>query len=224
MLDTPRPRRVYRVHREKQQRHILTVARALFEQRGIDNVTMVDICTASDLMASTVYQYFANKEDIVWAIVYDILVESHADFQRILQASHASAFNKMQSLLKSMADELCQRPARARFMAQFDVLYARESNAKRLMDIEAVIYTEPVAVLLTRLAEAGIADGSLRADINPHLSLHSAINAALSMQRRLVMIGGHLEQEFDQTAVQLFQETCRLLLEGLRASTYPASC
>ena len=41
----------------------------LFDERGIDRVTMADIMSASGVRASTIYQYFSKKDDIVWAIL-----------------------------------------------------------------------------------------------------------------------------------------------------------
>ena len=66
----PQPARgTYSSHRERQRRRILDAAEKLFDERGIDRVTMADIVTATGIRASTLYQYFSNKDDVVWAIV-----------------------------------------------------------------------------------------------------------------------------------------------------------
>ena len=39
---------------------------------------MADIIAASGLMRSTIYQYFANKDEIIWALVQEILEHSNA--------------------------------------------------------------------------------------------------------------------------------------------------
>ena len=64
---TPKPN-AYHAHRERQRRRILSAAEKLFEERGIDRTTMADVISSSELRPSTIYQYFSNKDDIVWAI------------------------------------------------------------------------------------------------------------------------------------------------------------
>src|SRR5947209_19362690 len=66
----------YHAHRERQRHRILEAAEKLFDEHGIDRVTMAEITAASGVRASTLYQYFSNKDDIVWAILSDALEEA----------------------------------------------------------------------------------------------------------------------------------------------------
>ena len=68
-------RTAYHAHRERQRRRILDAAGQLFDDRGIDRVTMAEITLASGVQPSTMYQYFRNKDDIVWAILEEVLQE-----------------------------------------------------------------------------------------------------------------------------------------------------
>ena len=85
MRESQPPRRVYGAHREKQRHHILTTAQTLFDQHGIERVTMADIIAASGLMRSTIYQYFSNKDEMIWALVQEILEHGTAIRQQILE-------------------------------------------------------------------------------------------------------------------------------------------
>ena len=73
---TQKPANAYHAHRERQRRRILDAAWKLFDERGIDRVTMAEITSASGVQPSTMYQYFSNKDDIVWAIVGELMLES----------------------------------------------------------------------------------------------------------------------------------------------------
>src|SRR3712207_7252186 len=89
---TPHPRGGFSgAPRKRHHRHILATAQTLFDQRGIDRVTMTDITTASGLMVSTIYQYFSNKDEIVWALVQRVLEHSNAVLQQLLQDSPGPA-------------------------------------------------------------------------------------------------------------------------------------
>jgi AcrR family transcriptional regulator len=211
------PRRLYSAHREKQRRHILATAQILFDQHGIERVTMADIIAASGLMRSTIYQYFSNKDEMIWALVQEILEHSNAALQQILEHSSESALATIAAIFTHLGNELIVNPARVRFMAQFDALYARDWSADQLLALEAQMLPEALAPTLTALARAGLADGSLHPDLDPTLALHSALNAAIALQRRLASLGERVEQEYGQPIDRMFAEACRVILRGLQA-------
>ncbi|HEU5097982.1 MAG TPA: TetR/AcrR family transcriptional regulator [Roseiflexaceae bacterium] len=217
MGESQPPRRVYSAHREKQRRHILATAQTLFDQHGIDRVTMADIIAASGLMRSTIYQYFSNKDEIVWAIVKEIFERSGTRIQQRLDDVQGSALARIAVLLDVLADELVTHPEQVRFMAQFDALYARDWSAEQLLALEAQLFPAALSTILTTLVCDGIADGSLRAELAPELTMHSVLNAAIATQRRLASLGERIEQEYGQPIDRLFAEACRVILRGLQA-------
>ncbi len=210
-----KPAHTYQAHRERQRRRILDAAWKLFDAYGIDRTTMAEITSASGVQPSTMYQYFANKEDIVWAILRELMQEvSERSKQRLEGAPNAMA--RLTALLDFMADELENNPVKVRFMAQFDAIYARDWPAKRLLTLESQINPEGFGVF-TELIREGIADGSLRPDLDPGLTMHAVMNAVIGAQRRLASLGEKVELEYGQPIDQLFRETIRVLLIGLRA-------
>ena len=215
----------YHAHRERQRRRILDAAEQLFDEHGIDRVTMADITSASGVRASTIYQYFSNKDEIVWAILRELFAENTARAQQRVEGA-TSGLAKITGLLEFMADELSHDPAKVRFLAQFDVLYARDWPAERLLTLEAQINPQGFRYF-SHLIRDGIADGSLRPDLDPDLTMHAVINAVIGAQRRLASLGNKVEIEYGQPIDRLFRETIRLLVLGLRAtesspSTQPA--
>src|SRR6266702_2256221 len=212
---SPSPR-MYHVHRERQRRRILEAAEKLFDEQGIDRVTMAEIISASGLRASTMYQYFSNKDDIVWAILEEVLADFAARAK--VATSHAkTALTKVTALLELMADDLIRRQAKVRFLAQFDAMYARDGPVERLLTLEAQISPEGFQHFC-RLIREGIADGSLRVDLEPELTMHAVMNAVVGVQRRLASLGNRVELEYGQPIDSLFRETTRVLLLGLRAT------
>jgi AcrR family transcriptional regulator len=178
---------------------------------------MADVTTASELRASTIYQYFSNKDEIVWALVQQALEHSNAVLQQLLQDAPGPALTTITAILAHMANELVANPQSVRFLAQFDALYARDWSAEPLLALEAQLLPQPIAATLTTLVRSGIADGSLRPDLDPELTLHSVLNAAIATQRRLASLGARVEQEYGQPIDRLFDEACRVILRGLQA-------
>jgi len=207
-----KPANTYPAHRERQRRRILDAAWNLFDQRGVDRVTMAEITSASGVQPSTMYQYFSNKDDIVWEILGELLQEKtgHAN------DAAPTALARITRLLESMADELSSNPVKVRFMAQFDAMYARDWPVERLLTLESQIVPQPFQ-WFTELIRQGMADGSLRSDLDPNLTMHAVINAVIGAQRRLASLGSKVEQEYGQSVDRLFRETIRVLLLGLRA-------
>ena len=187
LIDSSPPRE-YSAHRERQRRRILDAAENLFDEHGIDRVTMADIIAASGLRASTMYQYFPNKDEIVWAKVGEVFAEIAARVEKAVGDAGGGALAKITALLEVMADDLTNRPAQVRFMAQFDAMYARNWSVERLLALEDQTGVDR-AVYLAGLIREGLADGSLRADLNPELTIQAVINAVIGEQRRLASLG-----------------------------------
>jgi AcrR family transcriptional regulator len=205
----------YHAHRERQRRRILDAAETLFDERGIDRVTMAEITSASGLRASTMYQYFSNKDDLVWAILGEVLTDL-ASRAKEATGSARTALDKIKALLELMADRLANDPAKVRFMAQFDAMYARDWPAERLLTAEAQVNPIGFQYFGTLIRE-GILDGTLRRDLDPDLTLHAVINAVVGAQRRLASLGGRVEMEYVQPVDRLFRETLRIILLGISA-------
>ena len=207
----------YHAHRERQRRRILAAAEELFDIRGIDRVPIADIVAAAGIRASTLYEYFSNKDEIVWTLVEELMRQSSTSVLEAVEEATGPALARITALLEAFGNELVNHPQRVRFMAQFDAMYARDWSAERLLALEDRLFPgrfEP----LSNLIRDGIADGSLRPDLNPDLSMHSVLNAVVGAQRRLASLGNRVEQEYGQPIEVLFRETVRILLLGLRAS------
>lgn len=215
-----KPASTYHAHRERQRRRILDAAWKLFDEHGIDRVTMAEITSASGVQPSTMYQYFSNKDDIVWAILAELMEERSGRAKQALEDA-PSALARITDLLESMADELSNNQVKVRFMAQFDAMYARDWPVGRLLELESQIYPSPFQ-WFSELIREGMADGSLRSDLEPDLTMHAVINAVIGAQRRLASLGNKVEQEYGQPIDRLFRETIRVLLLGLRAPHAPA--
>ena len=214
---SPTPASVpYHAHRERQRRRILSAAGELFDIRGIDRVPIADIVAAAGIRASTLYEYFSNKDEIVWTLVEEAMLQSSTRILEATKTATGPALGRITALLEALGDELVNHPQRVRLMAQFDAMYARDWSAERLLALEDRLFPGRFKPL-SNLIREGIADGSLRSDLDPDLTLHSVLNAVVGAQRRLVSLGNRVEQEYGQPIERLFGETVRILLLGLRA-------
>ncbi len=207
--------RSYHAHRERQRRRILNAAEGLFNERGIDRVTLAEIIAATGVRPSTIYEYFSNKDQIVWALVEEYFKQSHEVLRERYEQSTGQTLAKIGTMLEALGDELVEHPERVRFQAQFDAMYARDWSVELMLAIEDKVLPDRLRNLADLVRE-GIADGSLRSDLNPALTMHSVFNAVISTQRRLAALGDRVEEEFGQPIQLLFREAVRIILLGLR--------
>ncbi len=209
----------YSLHRERQRRRILDAAETIFDERGVDRTTMAEILSVTGLRASTLYAYFSKKDEIIWAIFGEMRDEIVEDVkQRLCRANTGLA--KITVLLQYMAEQLSKDPDTVRFMAQFDALYARDWPVESPPASVSRHNGEGFGVLGAMVRE-GIADGSLRPDIDPELTLHAVVNAVLGAQRRLASLGAKAEAEYGQPVDRLLQEMIRIIILGLSAAEAP---
>ena len=207
----------YNAHRERQRRRILAAAQELFDIRGIDRVAVAEIVSAAGIRASTLYEYFSNKDEIVWALVEEIMLEGCTSVRELIDSVSGRALDKIAALLQAFGNELEDHPERVRFLAQFDAMYARDWSAERLLALEDRIFPGRFDRLSVLIRE-GVEDGSLRPDLDPDLTLHSVMNAVIGAQRRLGSLGNRVEKEYGQPIGLLFRESVRIILLGLRAT------
>jgi len=199
-------RNTYHAHRLRQRRRILSAAGKLFDERGIDRTTMAEVISASELRASTIYEYFRNKDEIVWAILSEVFEETAAGAKKAVEGA-TTGLARITALLEYMADELTENQARIRFLAQ------------RLLMLEGQIHAQGFEVFRNLILE-GIADGSLRRDLDPDLTMHAVMNAVIGAQRRLASLGTKVELEYGHPIDRLFRETIRIIVFGLRATEH----
>ena len=203
-------------HPEMQKRIILEAARKLFIRDGIERVGIADIAAEARLTRATIYQYFANKEDIAWAIAQSIFEQTHERGHEQSRAEASTGYEAIERLLASIIDEFLHNPDQVNFMAQFDYMYARHWSVERLIELEALALPG-VMDFYTGLIRQGIADGSLRSDLDPALTLHAIINAIVAVQRRFAFMGNKVEAEYGQSTERMLREVCRIILSGIKA-------
>ncbi len=205
-------------HPEMQRRVILDAARKLFIRDGIERVGITDIAAEAGLTRATLYQYFANKEEIAWALARSIFEQARDRGleQRLAEAS--TGYEAIERLFTSFIDEFLHDPDQITFMAQFDYMYARYWPVERLLELETLVVPDMVT-FLADLIRRGIADGSLRSDLDPTVTLHALINALVAVQRRFAFLGSKVEAEYGQSTERMLREVCRILLLGLKASS-----
>ena len=212
-MSEPKPTRVYQSHREHQRERILEVAERLFVRDGIDRVSLSDIAREARLTRATLYEYFPKTQEIAWAIFQQMSAGMPADW---LFQPDGSGFERVAHFTLALAGLLETHPQRLRFIVEFNMLYAREGDPARVRQAWA-----ERGDLLVQVIRQGIADGSIRPDLDPDLLAAAIFNLLNALNSRFALLGDLIHEEYGQPVADMYREICRAFLRGIQPPSFP---
>ncbi|MCC6957656.1 MAG: TetR/AcrR family transcriptional regulator [Anaerolineales bacterium] len=127
---------------------ILDAAAALFAERGFHRTTTRDIAEAADVAEGTLYNYFANKDDLLIGVLqrlsesietisapmYQISTDARAYFTALLEVIQSVQEQNLVRILAILSEIMANAELRARFYSQLvdPGIQALERNLKPL--------------------------------------------------------------------------------------------
>jgi AcrR family transcriptional regulator len=142
-------------------RSILDAATRLFDERGYTETPMRDIAVATGVTRPSLYYYFTNKEDILVALLRDLINEDGV--LESVDDPAQSPSKRLENLVLRIGAQVVDQPARLRIInrnfAQVPESVRHEFSAQR----------RRVRAALTRTLEAAIEAGEVRS-IDPELT------------------------------------------------------
>lgn len=208
--------KIYHAHRESQRERILETAKALFLRDGIDNVSLAQIAKGARLSRVTLYEYFPDKQEVAWAVLQQVFGDLSRAEETPGRVDPGTGYEQVERFLLGAVARLESQPENLRYIAVFNFLYAREGSSSRMRG--ALEQAAPGFYgNLAEIIRGGIADGSLRASLEPALTAAAMSNLIAAVTSRFSLLGAAVEDEYGQPVKALYQEICRNFLQGLRA-------
>ncbi len=84
---------------EERRMEILEAARFLFQTKGFENTSMQEIIDRLGIAKGTIYYYFKSKEELLEAVIDNIIDESVIRMQKNIDASDGNALDKLRRLV-----------------------------------------------------------------------------------------------------------------------------
>jgi len=206
---------VYTAHRENQRELILEVAEDLFIKHGIEQVTIGKLAKASRLTRATIYNYYANKEEIAQEIFKTITKSWRDRNERETWNFQGTGYERLENFITSFFNYLFQNPREARFVAEVNYLYARHWSVEMFVETMLENLRQDRKYILECI-HLGLEDGSLRRDMDPELMLAAFLNFLSGMISRLGAMGDKIAIEFRFGPQEVFTQIYRVFLDGLR--------
>ena len=171
---------------ESRRIYIINSARTLFARKGIENTTMEDIAVLSEYTRRTLYAYFKSFDEICLLV----LLEDQGvrwELQKLAVAEADTGLAKLRAWAESLYRFVKQNPHYARLESYWDYHGLDPERIGRGLFDRFVERNNELADGLREITRTGIADGSMRRDLEIDMtvsqflySLRSIINRAVS--------------------------------------------
>jgi AcrR family transcriptional regulator len=150
------------VIRDFRRDQVIAVARRLYGERGTTDVSMDEIAAEAGVARSTVYVYFANRDELLRACLKGMHNQLLEDIAQTWEED-AEPVHRLERLIEGMLERIDDDPAffRLALMTQGMVIQGGEAVGNELASIGLNI-----ARLIRDLYDDGVASGIFR-DIDP---------------------------------------------------------
>lgn len=176
---------------------VLARAAELFASRGISGTTVRDIGEASGMLAGSLYHHFNSKDDIVRKLLTRYMDAIHESLRSVVDADTVAPAALQGLVLQTLT--LIESHPHATSIYQNDQQYLREHGL--LQPVEDV--SAQVRSLWMQTIEAGVADGTLRADV-PSEVIYRTMRDALWGTHRWPTRADYTTEELADLMVRLF--------------------
>ncbi len=198
------PDNLKEVIRDFRRDQVVDVARRLFGERGTTDVSMDEIAAEAGVARSTVYVYFANRDELLRACLkgmHDQLLEDIAGTWEV----DAEPAHRLERLIEGMLERIDDDPAffRLALLTQGTIVQGGEAVGNEL-----ALISLNIARLMRGLYVDGVASGIFR-DIDPD----EAVN--LIGQQLYGAMAVRAGEAFPQPTSGAAATTCAFILHGL---------
>lgn len=174
--------------REQNKRTVIEAALACFLEKGIEQTKISEVARRAELTERSVYRYFETKADLALAAA---LLFWEDNQQKIEQAHARSAEEKsgiaqIYEILCAYADLYFTNRQKIIFVQEAEV-YLNRNGKSALLDNKPPTPYESSHAPLANAIRAGLADGSVRANVNVKLLYYNTYDALLGLLQKMAI-------------------------------------
>jgi|HigsolmetaGSP11D_1036233.scaffolds.fasta_scaffold01157_6 Transcriptional regulator len=181
--------------RSKNREEIILAAQQLFLEHDFHNVGIKDVCLKAGVSRVTFYKCFNSIHDLAFEVQIKVMsemmtyIEEHYD-------DAGTGIQKLEKMLYVWLDFVKQYPNHMKYVGFFDHYYRdRYPNPELTEHYRTFVQQERSGMRLHDLLEQGIADGTIREDLDIRRISAVIFESMISFFQRMASIGSMVEQE-----------------------------
>ncbi len=211
-----------RQRREKEQRYndIIEAAIRLYSSRGFRRVTMEDISRECELSKGALYFYFRSKEDLAFAVMDRCYRRYLEAVDRRLEEGGPTGIEKIGAALAGTLEFFDAHPNLIKIMGYFDYYVDYDFSSSYASDPVAIGFYSMINAYRDKLAAVirrGMADGSIRNDIDPEKTVLVWADALLGYMQKFTIREDILDSRVPYSPRLLVAYMIELILRSLRS-------
>ena len=196
------------------RRQLVGAARELFARRGFAEVGIRELASAAGVTPGMISYYFGGKQGLYEAMLASVFEQMLARV-RELTAQPGQTGSPLALLIRTYIGMLEAQPWVPALMLR-EVVTGDPAAQARFIER----FAQHAATLLPSLVSADIAQGNLRDDLDPALTVMSVVGASMFPFLAHPLLGKLFGYEIDSAfAERLCAHTTRLVLDGTRPRT-----
>lgn len=198
--------------REQNKRRVTEQALALFEQRGIFNTKISEIAAASGLTERSVYRYFESKADLVLDAALLFWKSGVDAAEKAFQGGivdHLSGAAQIEAILWAYAGLFFTDRRKLIFIHEAEIFLHHEGMHGQAKGRPPAPY-KSFSAPLSRAIARGVADGSIRSDLDLEALYYSTYDSLLGLLQKMA-ISSEYQPIDDKLAAARLREFCKLL-------------
>jgi AcrR family transcriptional regulator len=208
--------------RVKRRDQILEAARAIFLEKDMALVTMVDIGARAGVSRVTLYKYFNSIHEIVFEIQIKIMNEIAVYFDGDVDGDAGkTGAEKLTIMMYGWFQLYHDKPEYLRFIALFDHFYRNsfpsEDLRKRYRNS-----MENRGERMKSAIEEGIQDGSIHPTFDPVILETMIQNTVISMMSRMATRGHLIHKQWDVDPEHILSYLMQFISQFIRVNPDPA--
>lgn len=146
---------------DERRRELTDAARELFVEQGYEQTSMSDIARRANVAQGTFYIYFSSKQEVLAAIMRELLEELGGIVRELAERSDLSALEALRRVMHDCIARMTREPR----LVEAVYLKANYSLPSRLLEE----YAPALLPAVTALIERGVSEGTVRVK-NPEIA------------------------------------------------------
>ena len=167
--------------REKNISRVIETALELFLSDGIAETSINRIAKACGLAPMSIYRYFGSRDALVvqvWSFALKRFYEQYMEQYKALSLSGCSGYEKFAASMNVYFNTYSEFPQWYSYTREmFSYRFAEQSEGGEMYNVFWKYYDKEIPIPALKALKQGIADGSIRKDVNIYAVYQVLLNA-----------------------------------------------